>query len=80
MTKAYQWTTDDNEMADNAVIVSIGGAEWTKSEDGGKDPWRLQLPSGAPISFAGIWPHNDNLGVTSCTIITAPVSPEIAHI
>ena len=41
---------------------------------------RCLLPSALPFSFAGIWAHNDNLGVTSCTIITAPAAPEIAHI
>ncbi|SMQ65762.1 Putative SOS response-associated peptidase YedK [Devosia lucknowensis] len=63
------------------LIPADGYFEWTKNEeDGGKDPWLLQLPGGAPFSFAGIWAHNDNLGVTSCTIITAPAVPEIAHI
>lgn len=62
------------------LIPADGYFEWTKSEDGGKDPWLLQMPGGAPFSFAGIWAHNDNLGVTSCTIITAPAVPEIAHI
>ncbi|WEJ60443.1 SOS response-associated peptidase family protein [Devosia sp. FJ2-5-3] len=38
------------------------------------------MPGGAPFSFAGICAHNDNLGVTSCTIITAPAVPEIEHI
>lgn len=62
------------------LIPADGYFEWTKGEDGGKDPWLLQLPGGAPFSFAGIWAHNDNLGVTSCTIITAPAVPEIEHI
>lgn len=62
------------------LIPADGYFEWTKAEDGGKDPWLLQLPDGAPFSFAGIWAHNDNLGVTSCTIITAPAVPEIEHI
>lgn len=63
------------------LIPADGYFEWTKNlEDDGKDPWLLQLPGGAPFSFAGIWAHNDNLGVTSCTIITAPAVPEIAHI
>jgi putative SOS response-associated peptidase YedK len=62
------------------LIPADGYFEWTKAEDGGKDPWLLQLPGGAPFSFAGIWAHNDNLGVTSCTIITAPAVPEIADI
>ncbi|MHA6299403.1 SOS response-associated peptidase [Devosia sp. CAU 1758] len=63
------------------LIPADGYFEWTKNQDDdGKDPWLLQLPDGAPFSFAGIWAHNDNLGVTSCTIITAPAVPEIAHI
>lgn len=62
------------------LIPADGYFEWTTGEDGGKDPWLLQLPSGAGFSFAGIWARNDNLGVTSCTIITAPAVPEIAHI
>lgn len=63
------------------LIPADGYFEWTTSEeDGKKDPWLLQLPGGAGFSFAGIWAHNDNLGVTSCTIITAPAVPEIEHI
>lgn len=55
--------------------------EWTTSPvDGKKDPWLLHLPQHRGFSFAGIWAHNDNLGVTSCTIITAPAVEHIAHI
>lgn len=63
------------------LIPADGYFEWTTSaEDGKKDPWLLQLPEGEPFSFAGIWAHNSNLGVTSCTIITAPAVEHIAHI
>jgi putative SOS response-associated peptidase YedK len=63
------------------LIPADGYFEWTTNEeDGKKDPWLLQLPDGQPFSFAGIWAHNDKLGVTSCTIITAPAVPEIDHI
>jgi putative SOS response-associated peptidase YedK len=63
------------------LIPADGYFEWTTSEeDGKKDPWLLQLPGGAGFSFAGIWAHNDNLGVTSGTIITAPAVEHIAHI
>lgn len=63
------------------LIPADGYFEWIKNEDdGGKDPWLLRLPGDAPFSFAGIWARNDNLGVTSCTIITAPAVPEIEHI
>ena len=63
------------------LIPADGYFEWTvSSDDGKKDPWLLQLPGAAGFSFAGIWAHNENLGVTSCTIITAPAVPEIARI
>jgi len=63
------------------LIPADGYFEWTTSEEGGKkDPWLLQLPEAKPFSFAGLWAHNDKLGVTSCTIITAPTVNHIAHI
>lgn len=63
------------------LIPADGYFEWTtNAEDGKKDPWLMQLPEGRPFSFAGLWAHNDKLGVTSCTIITAPAVGHIAHI
>lgn len=62
------------------LIPADGYFEWTTGEDGKKDPWLLQLPEGRPFSFAGLWAHNDKLGITSCTIITAPAVDHIAHI
>lgn len=53
--------------------------EWTSNPiDGKKDPWLLHLPEHRGFSFSGLWAHNDNLGVTSCTIITAPAVEHIA--
>lgn len=63
------------------LIPADGYFEWTISaDDGKKDPWLLQLPEGKPFSFAGLWAQNDTLGVTSCTIITAPAVDQISHI
>ena len=63
------------------LIPADGYFEWTtNSEDGKKDPWLLQLPEARPFSFAGLWAHNDRLGVTSCTIMTAPAVDSISHI
>ncbi|NGP19269.1 SOS response-associated peptidase [Devosia aurantiaca] len=63
------------------LIPADGYFEWTTSEaDGKKDPWLLHLPQHRGFSFAGLWAHNDNLGITSCTIITAPAVEHIAHI
>ncbi|HEY8578208.1 MAG TPA: SOS response-associated peptidase [Devosia sp.] len=63
------------------LIPADGYFEWTTNEeDGKKDPWLLHLPEHRGFSFAGLWAHNDNLGVTSCTIITAPAVDHISHI
>jgi putative SOS response-associated peptidase YedK len=63
------------------LIPADGYFEWTtNAEDGKKVPWLLQMEGAEGFSFAGIWAHNDNLGVTSCTIITSPAVPEIEHI
>jgi putative SOS response-associated peptidase YedK len=63
------------------LVPADGYFEWTTSPiDGKKDPWLLQLPEAKGFSFAGLWAHNDNLGVTSCTIITAPAVEQIEHI
>ncbi len=62
------------------LIPATGYYEWTKGEDGGKDPHYIHLPDSEPFSFAGLWARNDVLGVTSCTILTAAASPEIAHL
>ncbi len=53
------------------LIPASGYYEWTKNaEDGGKDPWAIHLPDWEPYAFAGLWARNDNLDVTSCTIMT----------
>ncbi len=71
----------DGFKSRRSLIPADGYFEWiANAKDGKKDPWLLQLPEAKPFSFAGIWAHNDNLGVTSCTIITAPAVEHIAHI
>lgn len=63
------------------LIPADGYFEWTKNEDDGKkDPWYITLPDGAPFAFTGLWAHNTNLDITSCTILTAAADPAIAHL
>ena len=55
------------------LIPASAFYEWPLNQaDGKKDPWHIHLPGGAPFSFAGLWAHNDKLGITSCTIVTMP--------
>ncbi len=59
------------------LIPADGFYEWTKAEDGGKDPWYIHLPDEQPFSFAGLWAHNTALDITSCTILTAAAQEPI---
>jgi putative SOS response-associated peptidase YedK len=71
-TVATSGAFKDAFKSKRCLIPADGFYEWTKAEDGGKDPWHIHLPDQAPFSFAGLWAHNDKLDVTSCTIITMP--------
>lgn len=62
------------------LIPASGYYEWTKAEDGGKDPHYIHLPDKEPFLFAGLWAHNSNLEITSCTILTAAAHPAIEHL
>jgi putative SOS response-associated peptidase YedK len=63
------------------LIPADGFFEWTKSPaDGGRDPWHIFLPGPRPFSFAGLWAHNRQLDVTSCTIITMPAGEPMAKL
>lgn len=63
------------------LIPADGYYEWTISPaDGKKDPWHIFLPEHAPFSFAGLWAHNSNLDITSCTIITEPSAAPVNQI
>ena len=62
------------------LILADGWYEWTKGEDGGRDPWFIHLPDMAPFSFAGLWAYNKALDVTSCTILTAPAVEPISQV
>lgn len=62
------------------LIPASGYFEWTKADDGGKDPFFIHLTEKRPLMFAGLWAHNDNLGITSCTILTMPAAEQIKHL
>ena len=63
------------------LIPASAFYEWTLDEaDGKKNPWHIHLPGDAPFSFAGIWAHNDKVGVTSCSIITMPAGAAMSQL
>ena len=62
------------------LIPADGYYEWTKGEDGGKDPHFIHLPEHKPFLFAGLWAYNSHMDLKSCTILTAPADNAIKHI
>ena len=79
-TVATSGAFKDAFKSKRCLIPADGFYEWTKAEDGGKDPWHIHLPCQAPLSFAGLWAHNDKLDVTSCTIITMPAGEPVSQL
>ncbi|TCS93061.1 SOS response-associated peptidase [Hazenella coriacea] len=53
------------------LILADGFYEWKKTKDG-KQPYFIQLASGQPFAFAGLWDcwEKDDQIIRSCTLIT----------
>ena len=62
------------------LVPASGYFEWTKADDGKKDPHFIHLPEKKSFMFAGLWTYNSNFDITSCTILTAAAAPEIEHL
>lgn len=64
------------------VVIGTGFYEWTKNEDGGRDPWYISRQDGAPIAFAGVWQSWEQ-GVDplkTCAIVTTVSNTAISAI
>jgi putative SOS response-associated peptidase YedK len=63
------------------LIPADGWYEWQKL-GARKQPWLIELPDSRPFCFAGLWDawERDGATIESCTIITAPADPGIAHL
>ncbi|MDB4212566.1 SOS response-associated peptidase, partial [Ascidiaceihabitans sp.] len=64
------------------VVVATGFYEWTKSEDGGRDPWYISRSDGAPLAFASIWQNWDveETPIKTCAIVTTGANTAISGI
>jgi putative SOS response-associated peptidase YedK len=51
------------------LVPADGFYEWAKIESG-KQPYRIVMADGGPMTFAGLWETNGSLGIDSFTIIT----------
>lgn len=66
--------------ARRCLIPADGFYEWKKLDAKTKQPYRLCLPGQKPFAFAGLWEHNRDLDVTSCTIVTTDANEVTAPI
>ncbi len=41
--------------ARRVLVVASGFYEWTKDDEGGRDPWYITRRDGAPLALAGLW-------------------------
>ncbi len=52
------------------LVPADGFFEWIKTPDG-KQPFNIHHSDGHPMTFAGLWEENEELGVRSCTFLTS---------
>lgn len=57
------------------LIVADGFYEW-QTDGRHKQPWYIQLASGQPFGFAGLWERWDKASspIESCTVLTCPAN------
>lgn len=79
-TAAKKSSFRDAFKSKRCLIPANGYYEWTKAEDGGKDPHYIYLSEHEHYSFAGLWAYNSILDLMSCTILTAAAAPKIEHL
>ena len=65
-----------------ALIPADGFYEWSKREDGPKQPWFITRTDGQPMVFAGLWERwgEGDERVDSFAILTHQAGPDIADI
>lgn len=64
------------------LIPASGFFEWTKDEEGGRDPWYIYPKGAAPLAFAGVWQdwHQGDERLRSCAIVTTAANSTISAI
>ena len=69
--------------ARRALVVATGFYEWTKDEEGGRDPWYITPTGDGPLVMAAIWqdwtsPDGDRL--RTCAIVTTAANDVMARV
>ena len=65
-----------------ALVPADGFYEWSKDDDGAKQPWFITRTDGAPMVFAGVWERwgEGEETVDSFAILTIAANDDIAHL
>ncbi len=65
-----------------ALIPADGFYEWSKRDDGSKQPWFITRADGQPMVMAGVWERwgEGDERVDSFAILTQQAGPDIAHL
>ncbi len=68
--------------ARRCLIRASGFYEWTKDQDGGRDPWFIQAHDKAPLAIAGIWQdwHMEEQSYRTCAIVTTSANEAMSQI
>lgn len=66
-----------------ALVIATGFYEWTKTEDGARDPWYIHASDGSPLVMAAVWqdwkgPEDEQY--RTCAIVTTAASAPMAKI
>ncbi|MEM9580265.1 MAG: SOS response-associated peptidase [Pseudomonadota bacterium] len=64
------------------LIPVTGFFEWTKDEEGARDPWYIHARDQTPLAFAGVWQDwaRDDLSYRCCAIVTTGANEAISSI
>jgi putative SOS response-associated peptidase YedK len=66
-----------------ALIVASGFYEWTKTEDGARDPWFIQPTESKVLAMAAVWQGwtgPDGSHLRTCAIVTTAANSAMARI
>jgi putative SOS response-associated peptidase YedK len=69
--------------ARRAIIPATGFYEWTRTPDGGRDPWYIHPAGEGPLALAAVWqdwtgPEGESL--RTCAIVTTEANAAMARI
>ncbi|MEM6889730.1 MAG: SOS response-associated peptidase [Pseudomonadota bacterium] len=66
-----------------AIVPASGFFEWTKTDDGARDPWYITRCDGAPLAMAAVWQDwtsPESEAVRACAIVTTAANETMRNL